>query len=76
MLMADSALSMLLALLPDGLDFVLEAPCATWAETQSLRQRCSIPILLDELVQTEADLIQAISQDGQLVGGSSFSTRK
>ncbi len=53
----------LLSLLPDGLDFVLEAPCATWHETQNLRARCSVPILLDELVQSEADLIQAISGD-------------
>ncbi len=53
----------LLVLLPKDLDFVLEAPCATWAETQSLRKRCNIPILLDELAQTEADLIQAISQN-------------
>ncbi|WP_306116414.1 MULTISPECIES: mandelate racemase/muconate lactonizing enzyme family protein [unclassified Roseovarius] len=51
------------ALLPDGPDFVLEAPCATWRETQSLRARCSVPLLLDELIQTEADLIQAIVND-------------
>ena len=53
----------MLALLPDGLDFVLEAPCATWRETQSLRARCPVPLLLDELIQTEADLIQAIAHD-------------
>ncbi len=53
----------MLALLPPGLDFVLEAPCATWRETQSLRARCHAPILLDELIQTEADLLQAIAND-------------
>ncbi len=53
----------MLALLPEGLDFVLEAPCATWRETQSLRAHCSVPILLDELIRSEADLIHAIAQD-------------
>ena len=53
----------MLALLPDGLDFVLEAPCASWRETQSLRARTHMPILLDELVQSEADLIHAIAND-------------
>ena len=53
----------MLALLPDGLNFVLEAPCATWRETQSLRARCPVPLLLDELIQSEADLIQAIAHD-------------
>ena len=61
-LTAEHALRML-SLLPDGLDFVLEAPCATWAETKSLRHRCNVPLLLDELVQTEADIIQAIRDD-------------
>ncbi|MEM7214529.1 MAG: mandelate racemase/muconate lactonizing enzyme family protein [Pseudomonadota bacterium] len=53
----------MLELLPDGLDFVLEAPCATWRETLSLRKRCKVPILMDELVQTEEDLILAIQSD-------------
>ena len=52
-----------LNLLPDGLDFVLEAPCASWRETMSVRQRTSIPILLDELVQTDDDLMTAIAHD-------------
>ena len=52
-----------LALLPAGLDFVLEAPCATWRETLSLRRRTSVPILLDELLVSEADLMQAIAED-------------
>ncbi len=52
-----------LSLLPEGLDFVLEAPCATWAETLSLRTRCTRPLLLDELIETEADVIHAIRTD-------------
>ena len=58
----ETALRMLAAL-PSNLDFVLEAPCATWRETQSLRQRCRVPIILDELVQTEADIIKLIADD-------------
>lgn len=53
----------LLSLLPDGLDFVLEAPCNTWRETLSVRARCPVPLLLDELIVTEADLVQAITED-------------
>lgn len=53
----------MLALLPPGLDIVLEAPCATWRETESLRARCTVPLLLDELIQSEADLIHAIRHD-------------
>ena len=53
----------MLSLLPDGLDFVLEAPCATWREMQSLRARCTVPLLLDELIQSEGDLAQAIAGD-------------
>lgn len=49
--------------LPDGLDFVLEAPCRTWHEIMSLRRRCSVPIILDELVQQDEDLVQLIVLD-------------
>lgn len=58
----ETALRML-NLLPHGLDFVLEAPCATWRETLSLRPRCPVPIILDELMQTDEDLAQAIALD-------------
>jgi L-alanine-DL-glutamate epimerase-like enolase superfamily enzyme len=58
----ESALRML-AMLPPGLDFVIEAPCATWRETTSLRQRCPYPIILDELAQQDSDLAWAISHD-------------
>lgn len=61
-LTTESALRML-KLLPAGLDFVLEAPCATWRETLSLRKRCNRPILLDELVQSDSDVMFGIAQD-------------
>lgn len=40
----ESALRML-RLLPPGLDFVLEAPCATYRECVSLRRRTNVPII-------------------------------
>ena len=58
-LSVEQALRMV-AMIPNGLDFVLEAPCATWAETMSLRSRLDHPLLLDELIETEADIIHAI----------------
>ena len=61
-LTVEHALRML-ALLPSDLDFVLEAPCATWAETMTLRQKTSRPILLDELVENDGDIIHAIRHD-------------
>lgn len=61
-LTVENALRML-ALLPNGLDFTLEAPCATWRETLSLRARCNRPIVLDELVQYDADVAQLIATD-------------
>jgi len=59
-LTVESALR-LQSLLPDSCDFVLEAPCASWQETLQLRERCRIPIMLDELIQYDADIVQAIS---------------
>lgn len=58
----ESALR-LFGLLPPRLDFVLESPCATWRETLSVRQRSPYPIILDELVQDDCDLVQAIASD-------------
>lgn len=58
----ETALRML-RMLPDGLDFVLEAPCRTWRETLSLRRRCSVPIAVDELVQLDEDVAQIVAQD-------------
>ena len=59
-LTVESALR-LQSLLPDSCDFVLEAPCASWQETLMLRERCRIPIMLDELIQQDADIVHAIS---------------
>lgn len=50
----------LLELLPSGLNFVLEAPCATWQECLSLRARTSRPIFYDELAISEADISRII----------------
>ncbi len=61
-LVPETALRML-ALLPAGLDFVLEAPCATWHETLSLRRRCKVPIFLDELAQSDEDIVRLIADD-------------
>ena len=49
--------------LPGGLDFALEAPCATWRETLSLRRRTSVPIVLDELATDDASVMQLIADD-------------
>lgn len=51
------------SMLPEGLDFVLESPAATWRETISLRQRFRWPFILDELVQTEADVAALVAED-------------
>jgi len=61
-LSVEHALRML-NLLPDKLDFVLEAPCASWAETYAVRQKAKVPILLDELIQSDTDLIHAIQNN-------------
>jgi len=60
-LTVEHALRML-KLLPSGLDFVLEAPCATWAEHMSLRQRTNVPLIMDELATDEASVMQLISE--------------
>ncbi|WP_412066367.1 mandelate racemase/muconate lactonizing enzyme family protein [Rhizobium sp. SYY.PMSO] len=58
----ESALRML-RLLPHGLDFVLEAPCATWRECVSLRRRSNVPIFFDELAIDDPNIIQLIADD-------------
>lgn len=58
----ESALRFL-RLLPDGLDIVLEAPCATWRECVSLRRRTSVPIYWDELGDSETAVAQLIADD-------------
>ncbi|MCT4607739.1 MAG: mandelate racemase/muconate lactonizing enzyme family protein [Pelagimonas sp.] len=61
-LVPETALRMLRAV-QSGLDFVLEAPCATWRETLSLRQRTDVPIILDELIQQDEDVAHLLAQD-------------
>lgn len=61
-LTVETALRML-RLLPEGLDFVLEAPCATYRECISLRRRTSVPIYFDELAITETSVMQCIADD-------------
>lgn len=58
----ETALRML-RLLPHGLDFVLEAPCATWRECVSLRRRTDVPIIFDELAVSDASIAQLIADD-------------
>ncbi|HPE60217.1 MAG: mandelate racemase/muconate lactonizing enzyme family protein [Thiothrix sp.] len=53
----------MLNLLPPGLDFVLEAPCATWRETLSLRRRTAVPIIFDELATDDVSVMQLICDD-------------
>lgn len=53
----------MLNLLPAGLDFVLEAPCATWREHLSLRRRSGVPMILDELADSDAAVLRAIAED-------------
>ncbi|MER8409650.1 mandelate racemase/muconate lactonizing enzyme family protein [Mesorhizobium sp. M1307] len=61
-LVPETALRML-RLLPQGLDFVLEAPCATIRETMSLRKRCAYPIVIDELAQLDEDIAFIVAND-------------
>lgn len=58
----ESALR-LLRLLPHGLDFVLEAPCATWREYVSLRRRTDIPIMWDELADSDEAVMRLVAED-------------
>lgn len=61
-MLPETALRML-RLLPPGLDFVLEAPCATWRETASLRKRCTVPIIMDELAELDGDISRIVAED-------------
>lgn len=59
---AEMALRML-RLLPSGLDFVLEAPCATWRECLSLRRRTNVPMIWDELAISDSSIVQLVADD-------------
>jgi cis-L-3-hydroxyproline dehydratase len=58
----ETALRML-RMLPAGLDFVLEAPCATWRECISLRRRTDVPIIWDELAASDSSVAQLVADD-------------
>ena len=62
-LTVESTLRML-RLLPPGLDFVLESPCATWRENISLRRRTDVPMIFDELAVDGDSIAHLISEDG------------
>jgi L-alanine-DL-glutamate epimerase-like enolase superfamily enzyme len=53
----------MLRLLPPGLDFVLEAPCASWRECLSLRRRSDVPMIWDELAISDSSIVQLIAED-------------
>ena len=58
----ETALRML-RLLPPGLDFVLEAPCATWRECMSLRRRSNVPMIWDELADSDSAVAMLVAED-------------
>ena len=45
--------------LTGDLDYTLEQPCATYAECRQLRPACSRPLVLDESIESLADLLLA-----------------
>ncbi len=47
----------------NALDTYLEQPCATYAECLSLRERCTRPLILDEVIDGPLDLARAIADD-------------
>ena len=52
-----------LRLSPANLDFVFEAPCATWQECLALRKRTDVPIFFDELAVSDTSVSQIVAQD-------------
>ncbi len=45
------------------LDCYVEQPCETYAECRHLRQHCTRPVLLDEVIDDVDDLVRAIGDD-------------
>jgi L-alanine-DL-glutamate epimerase-like enolase superfamily enzyme len=43
----------------EDLDYTLEQPCATYAECRQIRPACRRPLVLDESIETLADLLRA-----------------
>lgn len=50
-----------LKLVPDELDFVFEAPCATWQERLRLQQLTDRPLVLDEFADSDVAAMQAVA---------------
>ena len=61
--MTPEAALRFLRLLPPDADIVFEAPCATWRETMALRQRSNVPIILDELADSDSAIAHAIADN-------------
>ena len=45
------------------IDCYLEQPCATYDECLTVRERCNRPFILDEVIDSPADLARAIAED-------------
>ncbi len=61
--MTPEAALRFLNLLPPNTDIVFEQPCATWREVASVRSRCSVPIMLDELADSESSVLLSVAND-------------
>ena len=57
----ESALRFLRAV-PAGADFVFESPCATWSETARVARRTDVPIVIDELADSAAAILDMIAE--------------
>ena len=57
----DTALRVLTGVAGDNL--YLEQPCATLRECRAVRQRTGLPVMLDEIIVTPEDLLQAIRDE-------------
>ena len=49
--------------LPPEADIVLEAPCRTWRETIALRRQTSVPIIVDELADSEEAIMHLVADN-------------
>ena len=47
----------------DDVDCYIEQPCATYAESLTVRRKCRLPFILDEVIDSAADLARAIGDD-------------
>jgi L-alanine-DL-glutamate epimerase-like enolase superfamily enzyme len=47
----------------NGIDCYLEQPCVTYRECLTVRERCSRPFILDEVIDSPAGLARALAED-------------